>query len=598
MSNELVAGYVAAYKPKSMTADRWALAAESVRSTVLATRPPNKANAAHYLSALVSFLNGPCGWDGTAAPDLQALLATENIHRYSNQLTGLASHTVRTRRGVLRMMARGIGAEPPRQALANPHPRRAHQLLVAGATRPIPVTVLVAAWKKSTGKALSAEPLKPAVAALKARGDLPAEATATPNALAPAESTVTASAPDWWALTEVTNQPLGGTVTSNRPAASTTRTSTTNAAPAGAPAMSRRAALRHARAARKARAAQETVTMVEAPEVSADIIDALDRYRPELKYRTAWTANNAVARRLVLGYRPTSPRNARNVCSQIAVFLTWYAAERKNNPGDVPEVIELAELTAPGLVERFVASRTGSDRSTASLRSTVRRALASLNPEAQPAKLSYQAAAEPYGAAECAQFVHFALHQPTPGRTKALCFIVGLGLGAGLSPRDLRHLTPRHLTEAIHHETPTYVVTVPRGRVRQIPVRASYAALLSRALELHAEAGLGDDDLLVGKVADRINVAAPTIRRAVVATETEADARTTLSMSLPRLRNTWLAAAMCSPVPMTVLMQAAGLASARTLSDLITHCPVPDPETVEAALVQLGASAPDTGRSA
>ena len=49
-----------------------------------------------------------------------------------------------------------------------------------------------------------------------------------------------------------------------------------------------------------------------------------------------------------------------------------------------------------------------------------------------------------------------------------------------------------------------------------------------------------------------------------------------------RLRHTWLVAAMCAPVPMADLMQAAGIRSARTLTELLEHCPAPDPAQVQA----------------
>lgn len=312
-NHDPITTYVHAHTPRVMPAQRWALAAEPVRAAVLAAQPPHKANASQYLGVLVSFLSGPCGWNGTSTPELVSLLA--------------------------------------------------------------------AAWRHQSGGTFTAEPLKPVVAALKAAGALPA---VQGNAPGQDGGPVQVSGP-WWALTEVTNQPLGSDVTSNAESGKSTgsvrrrpATTATTGTAAVRP-MSRRAALAHARAARAAREAQGKVTEPGPVAASREISDAVDSYRPELKYRAAWEANREVGQRLVLGYRPTTPRNARNVCSHVVVFLNWYAVQ----PGrDAEKPITLDELVAPGLIERFIASRTGSDRSTASLRSTMRRAIGSLNPDA------------------------------------------------------------------------------------------------------------------------------------------------------------------------------------------------------------------------
>ena len=46
---------------------------------------------------------------------------------------------------------------------------------------------------------------------------------------------------------------------------------------------------------------------------------------------------------------------------------------------------------------------------------------------------------------------------------------------------------------------------------------------------------------------------------------------------------------MCAPVPMAELMQAAGIRSACTLTELLEHCPAPDPAQVQATHATLTA---------
>lgn len=74
--------------------------------------------------------------------------------------------------------------------------------------------------------------------------------------------------------------------------------------------------------------------------------------------------------------------------------------------------------------------------------------------------------------------------------------------------------------------------------------------------------------------ADRRNVTSPGVAAAVTATGAE------VQVAVNRLRATWLVALMCSPVPLAVLLRAAGLRSARSLVDLLSHCPAADDEQV------------------
>ena len=63
-----------------------------------------------------------------------------------------------------------------------------------------------------------------------------------------------------------------------------------------------------------------------------------------------------------------------------------------------------------------------------------------------------------------------------------------------------------------------------------------------------------------------------------------------VAIEVNRLRATWLVAAMCAQVPLGPLLAAAGLRSARSLTDLLAHCPAPDPAEVAAALAHLKAA--------
>lgn len=365
------------------------------------------------------------------------------------------------------------------------------------------------------------------------------------------------------ALAEGTDQHPRGTVTSSA-AVVATRTG-----PSGSKPMSRRQAIAHAKAVHAA-----TTGVPDAPKLPADVAGAFDAYRPRPVNRAAWDKNREVARRLAFGFQPRSARSMRNVCSVVAGFLTWYVTA---HPRPTSGPVTVDELTVPGLAEAYAAAYRASDASRATLRSVLRRALGSLDPASRPVRLPASGLTAPYTPPECIQLLRLAQHQPTPTGTANLSFLVGLGLGAGLSATDLRYLTPASFTDVcVDRPAPVLMVTVEHGRApRTVPVRDRYAPLVHRALELHQQVGKTDTDLLVGKVPTRPHVAYPVTSRV-----RSADPASQVQVNLPRMRNTWLVAAMCAPVPLPDLLRAAGLTSSRTLYELLAHCPDPDPSVV------------------
>ena len=78
-----------------------------------------------------------------------------------------------------------------------------------------------------------------------------------------------------------------------------------------------------------------------------------------------------------------------------------------------------------------------------------------------------------------------------------------------------------------------------------------------------AVAGLDDGQLLLGRKEDRRNTAARVTERAAL--------HKVPHIEPARLRATWLADLMTDQVPLAVILQAAGLKSARTLSELQPH---------------------------
>lgn len=188
--------------------------------------------------------------------------------------------------------------------------------------------------------------------------------------------------------------------------------------------------------------------------------------------------------------------------------------------------------------------------------------------------------------------MRLARNQPTLDGRRALSLLVGLGLGAGLDGRDLRHLTRDSFTDLeIGEPAPALTVTVGgTERPRTVVVARAYEPLVREALALHDQARRGRTAPLLGRKADHRNVTTPAVAAAVTA-----QAGVAVQVEVNRLRATWLVACMSANVPLAALLAAAGLRSARTLTDLLAHCPAPDPAQVNAALAHLTTATADDG---
>jgi hypothetical protein len=183
-----------------------------------------------------------------------------------------------------------------------------------------------------------------------------------------------------------------------------------------------------------------------------------------------------------------------------------------------------------------------------------------------------------------------AANQRTPAQRVAVCAAIALGAGAGLDTTDLRGLTPAHITTTTLPDcTSVTLVTVPGPRARTVPLRAAFTDLLRVALEAHTALGKGQHDLLIGRKPDRVNIMRPLTSRARTA------AGEPIEVHQARLRNTWMVAAMCAPVPLAELMRAAGIISPRPVENLLAHCPTLPQDAITAVLATLGDVPTGTG---
>jgi len=203
-----------------------------------------------------------------------------------------------------------------------------------------------------------------------------------------------------------------------------------------------------------------------------------------------------------------------------------------------------------------------------------------VNPNAAPrpryTATSYQHVRPPYKPAEEAALRRIALHQPNPVLRRQLCGIIGLCAGSGLDARDLRPLRrPQIIIPDPGHDTPI-LVHVGGDRTRTIAVRRDYEQLVRVAVD-----GIDNNALIIGQQEQRKSVTSGVLSRIRLS-----PGDPTIDPS--RLRSTWIAWLMTRNVPLQTILTAAGLTTARTLTDLLDFL---EPVDATATLVLLSGTA-------
>lgn len=302
--------------------------------------------------------------------------------------------------------------------------------------------------------------------------------------------------------------------------------------------------------ARARAAAAEAPKSRELPEALAAVIDAhepadttgrpMERIRPFL--RAAITASTL-----------TGTESVRKHCTHLTE-LARYALSRG-------VALEVSSVLTTAFIDEFVRIDMADESD--HLRAERRRRLLAIARTANPGPhsparltpIGHSAIKPCYTPTEVAIIARAARTQPTAARQRDLACVVALGAGAGLDSVDMRDL---HTDDIEDLSDQGLLVHVHGPRPRVVPVRADYDNLLRSALE-----GRDSRELLIGTKQDRRNTAARAIERAAL--------HNVPHIEPARLRATWLADLMTDTIPVALILQAAGLKSARTLSELLPH---------------------------
>lgn len=159
-----------------------------------------------------------------------------------------------------------------------------------------------------------------------------------------------------------------------------------------------------------------------------------------------------------------------------------------------------------------------------------------------------------YTTVEEAQIRRVAMRQRSQLRRRQLCAIVALTMGAGLAPSDLRALRVRAVVD--HGDDGIEVLLGDGDTQRSAWLRRNYENLMRIGID-----GLSAHQLVIGEKVDRRNVTAGVIDRSEQLDGPELNAS--------RMRSTWLTWALQQRIPLQLIMQTAGLKTARSLTQLI-----------------------------
>lgn len=239
-------------------------------------------------------------------------------------------------------------------------------------------------------------------------------------------------------------------------------------------------------------------------------------------------------------------------CSTLARYLAHRAS--RGLPTAPADAMTDAAINAYVITGLFDVNEGTAATYTSRLRRLAKHANPSLDAVPQPSSFSYTSVHAPYTAAEEAAIRRVALRQRRPKTRRELCILVGLGGGAGLSPTDLRFLRAHHIVD---HGDEGIEVNVPSGR--RVMVRRPYEEVVRAGLT-----GLAPKALVLGTKPTRRNITSGVLESAEIFDDVP-------SVDMARLRTTWLTWLIGRPVPLRVILDAAGLTSARTLISLLPY---------------------------
>ena len=290
------------------------------------------------------------------------------------------------------------------------------------------------------------------------------------------------------------------------------------------------------------------------PEISAELDRYLQKFTPTSVSTEQWGRISATHYEIMrrAAYTSATTVRARAIC--LCAYLAWL--------DNVGEPLPAREAMAPDAIDQYVrrglteaAPRT-QNQYASFLRKTSERAYP-LDTAARLPVPGYDAVRPGYTEDEEAGIRRAVRGLWNQQQRRRMCGIVGLGGGAGIDPQDARYV----YAKGIEQTELGVQVTVGGPRARTVIVRRAYEDLVLTAIE-----GLKPDELVLPQNRRKANVVGRIIESADIFGQLP-------PIDMRRLRTTWLGWVITQPIPLDIVLAAAGLKSARTIVDIIATLP-------------------------
>ena len=312
--------------------------------------------------------------------------------------------------------------------------------------------------------------------------------------------------------------------------------------------------VRRSAAATKRLASEHIKRASDLPELPATQREMLKRYQPNGVTDTMWEQVRPVVTEVMTKSRLSGDASFQKHLGVVASYVTWVATQHRS--------MAIADaFTFDAIDQYYLTGLAGMSKRTCNdYRSRLHNIAKKINagvgaPSGLVTPIGRISVRPGYSAAEEATLRRIALRQRNPRVRTQLCAVVGFGAGAGLDSADLRNLHRHHIDITDNG----ILVNVTGRNPRQVVVRATYEELVLVAIE-----GLTPKQVVIGTGKSKNNPINIVINRADLFDDSP-------PIDMSRLRSTWISWLMTCRVPLGLILQAAGLRSARTLGDLLPH---------------------------
>jgi hypothetical protein len=255
----------------------------------------------------------------------------------------------------------------------------------------------------------------------------------------------------------------------------------------------------------------------------------------------------------------------------VSTFFAW--AVQHGYPCDID--VLLTDAAIEEFVRRGCNHVTSGSRASykSDLRSVLRAAGSELDQAHKLHRISSRSVKPPYFRQECDLLLATINYQPRQDNRQRLQACIALGLGAGIDSQDLLEVRAGDITD---HGSEGIEIRVRGVAPRTVWLLHEYEDLLRVGIS-----GMGPRTFVVSGKASVSRNAVNKLYSQVVHT-----GRRPPKFEQARMRNTWLLRLLEAPIPLGLVMQAAGLTTARTLADLVTyvrqeHHPITIPNTIK-----------------